>query len=90
LSAQHTVFQCSVSQDAATPVTAGTTAATGTVVATSTVVAPTPTKVAQEPLQICNGTRDQTSIVFANRGTTTSLQQFLQNLQPNVDWMPAK
>jgi hypothetical protein len=90
LRVQHTVFQCSVSQDAATPVTAGTTAATGTVVATSTAVAPAPTKVAQEPLQICNGARDQTSIVFANRGTTSSLQQLLQNLQPNVDWMPAK
>lgn len=66
LSVQHTIFQCSVSQNAAA------------------------TAVAQEPVQMCNGARDHTSIVFANRGTTSSLQQFLQNLQPNVDWMPAK
>ena len=78
LSVQHTVFQCSVSQNEAA------TAATGTA------VAQTPTAVAQDPIQMCNGARDQTSIVFANRGTTSSLQQFLQNLQPNVDWMPAK
>jgi hypothetical protein len=75
----RTAFQCNVSQQntSATPVA-------GTAVA---IVTPTPTQV---PTQLCSGTVGQTSIVFADRGTTSTLQKFFQSLQANVDWQPAK
>ena len=44
---------------------------------------------AQAPLQLCSGARENTSIVFSASGTPTSLQQFFEALQPNVNWVPA-
>jgi hypothetical protein len=75
----HTDFQCNVSQQGAS-----STAATGTAVVHAT---PATT---QAPVQLCSGIEDQTSIVFADRGSTSTLQQFFQSLKPNVDWQPAK
>ncbi len=78
---QNTSFQCNVSNALATD---GNGAATkeGTPVATST-----PTS---NPIQLCNGVREKTSIVFSARGTTPTLEQFFQGLQPDVNWMPAE
>lgn len=68
-------FQCTVSQD--TRSTAKTNS--------------TPTSTAaKDPVQLCNGIHDKTNIVFSARGTTAYLQRFFQNLQPNIDWTPAK
>ncbi len=77
--AQNTSFQCSVSGSSAAN---GATAKAGTPVAT-----PTP---AGDPIQLCNGVREKTNIVFSARGTTATLEQFFQALQPDVDWVPAK
>ncbi len=41
------------------------------------------------PLLLCTGVRDGTNIVFSARGNQTTLQQFFNNLQPNVSWVPA-
>ena len=50
----------------------------------------TPTATAtQVPLLLCTGARDTTNIVFSTRGSQTSLQQFFNALQPNVNWVPA-
>lgn len=75
----HTAFQCSVSQQ-----NTSSTAATGTAVAQGT------PSTSQAPVQQCSGTDGQTSIVFADRGSTSTLQQFFQALKPNLDWQPAK
>jgi hypothetical protein len=45
---------------------------------------------ATNPVQLCNGVREKTNIVFSARGATPTLEQFFQGLQPDVDWMPAK
>lgn len=87
-------FQCNVSQSA-TPAAAVTATATATDGATPTETAtaiPTPASVkgTQDPVQLCNGLRDKTNVVFSARGQTAALQQFFQNLQPNVDWTPAQ
>ncbi len=67
-------FQCSPSS-VATPHASGT---------------PTPVSgPAQAALQLCSGARDNTSIVFSAGGSTNSLQQFFDALQPNVNWVPA-
>lgn len=76
---QKIAFQCNVSQQ-----NASSTAATGVAVAQATPAT------SQAPVQLCSGTDDQTSIVFADRGSTSTLQQFFQALKPNVDWQPAK
>ena len=47
------------------------------------------TAAAKEPIQICTGVQKGTSIVLAARGTTDNLKTFFQNLQPNIDWVPA-
>ena len=47
---------------------------------------PTPTQV---PDQICSGVKSTTNIIFSARGTTESLQQFFNALQPNISWIPA-
>ena len=78
--AQSTSFQCSVSNPATG---SGSTAKAGTPV----VATPTPVG---DPIQLCNGVRDKTNIVFSARGTTSTLEQFFQALQPSVDWVPAK
>jgi hypothetical protein len=72
-------FQCNVSQPSAS-----STAVTGTSVAQVTPVA------TQVPVQLCSGIENQTSIVFADRGTTSTLQKFFQDLKPDVAWQPAK
>jgi hypothetical protein len=77
LRAQSAGFQCNISDNIATK-------GSGTPVAGSTPTANADT------VQLCNGARDQTDIVFSARGTTATLEQFFQALQPNVDWMPAK
>lgn len=41
------------------------------------------------PLLLCTGVRSGTNIVFSARGNQTTLQQFFNNLQPNVSWVPA-
>jgi hypothetical protein len=69
-------FQCSPSGKPAPQVPqAGT--ATPTASATAT------------PLLLCTGIRGGTNIVFSAQGTQTTLQQFFNNLQPNVNWVPA-
>jgi hypothetical protein len=82
---QHTSdFQCNVSQQESSS-TSNSDGKTGSV-ATATAVAQSK----QSPLQLCTGVRDKTSIVFSAQGQTSELKQVFQNLQPNVDWMPAK
>ncbi len=76
---QNTSFQCNVSD---TPATDGNATKKGT-----PAVTPTPTS---NPVQLCNGVREKTNIVFSARGATPVLEQFFQSLQPDVDWMPAK
>lgn len=44
---------------------------------------------AKAPVQICTGGQKGTSIVLAARGTTDDLKTFFQNLQPDIDWVPA-
>ncbi len=82
--AQSTGFQCSISGSLATNGN-GAMATPGT--ASTASVTPTSTK---NSIQLCNGVRDKTNIVFSARGTTADLQQFFQDLQPDVEWMPAK
>lgn len=41
------------------------------------------------PLLLCTGIRSGTNIVFSAQGTQATLQQFFNNLQPNVNWVPA-
>jgi hypothetical protein len=43
----------------------------------------------QAGIQICNGAHNSTNIVFSARGSASNLQQFFNNLQPNVNWIPA-
>lgn len=78
--AQNTSFQCNVSDSPAAngngAVKKGTPDAT-----------PAPTA---NPVQLCNGVREKTNIVFSARGATPTLEQFFQGLQPDIDWMPAK
>lgn len=73
---QNGAFQCSISTDESTKTKGSTPTAT---------VGP-----AQPPQQLCSGVKEKTNIVFAARGTNETLQQFFQNLQPDVDWIPAK
>lgn len=88
---QTLTFQCNVSQNAA-PTSSATNTPTTTTTPTTT-AATTPaaasTAVAKDPIQLCNGLRDKTNVVFSSRGQTASLQQFFQNLQPEQDWTPA-
>ncbi|MEO8972647.1 MAG: hypothetical protein ABI406_13740 [Ktedonobacteraceae bacterium] len=69
-------FQCSPSGSPAPKVPQGS-AATPTSSATAT------------PLLLCTGVHSGTNIVFSAPGTQTTLQQFFNNLQPNVSWVPA-
>lgn len=57
-------------------------------------IAGTPTTTASatgtaNPLLLCTGARSNTNIVFSAPGSQTTLQQFFNNLQPNVAWVPA-
>jgi hypothetical protein len=42
------------------------------------------------PIQLCSGVRDKTNITFSARWTPKQMQQFFNDLQPDVDWMPAR
>ena len=77
--AQNTSFQCNVSDAPAD----------GNGVAKKETPGATPAPTAN-PVQLCNGVREKTNIVFSARGATPTLEQFFQGLQPDVDWMPAK
>ncbi|BCL81372.1 hypothetical protein ccbrp13_38370 [Ktedonobacteria bacterium brp13] len=92
---QTLTFQCNVSQNAAptssatnTPTTT-TTPTTATTPTTTTTPTAASASVAKDPIQLCNGLRDKTNVVFSSRGQTASLQQFFQSLQPDQDWTPA-
>ncbi len=39
--------------------------------------------------QICTGVKGETNIVFSARGSTATLKQFYNALQPDVNWVPA-
>lgn len=82
---QSIPFQCNVSQPSASASPIAN--ATGTVASTPTSGT---TSTGQDPIQLCNGTRDKMNIVFSARGKTDALKQIFQNLQGDVDWMPAK
>lgn len=69
-------FQCSTSGNPAPQVPLASTA-TPTASATTT------------PLLLCTGVRSGTNIVFSARGNQATLQQFFNNLQPNMNWVPA-
>lgn len=42
----------------------------------------------QVPILLCTGVRENTNIVFSGRGTATSLKQFFDALQSDVEWVP--
>ncbi|GCF08128.1 hypothetical protein [Dictyobacter arantiisoli] len=87
-------FQCNVTQDSSPSTSTGTastaTAGTATPTVTATATVGATTSATQKSLQLCSGVRDKTNIVFSSRGTTASLQQFFQALQPDVAWEPTK
>lgn len=41
-----------------------------------------------DAVQLCSGSRATTSIILSARGTTATLQQLFQALEPNVNWIP--
>jgi hypothetical protein len=69
-------FQCSPSGSPAPKAPQGSAATTPTASATTT------------PLLLCTGVRSGTNIVFSAPGSQATLQQFFNNLQPNVSWVP--
>ena len=72
---QNSTFQCSVSIGSGSSPGKGAT--------------PTTPGTKTQPLQVCTGVRDTTNIAFSAHGTTETLQQFFNKLQPNVVWVPA-
>lgn len=80
LKSQNTSFQCNPTSTATTPT--ATTGGKGTPVTATTTPATTPT-------QLCSGAKNTTNIVLSGPGTENSLQQIFNNLQPNVNWIPA-
>lgn len=48
----------------------------------------TGTSTKQPPLELCTGAHKTTNIVFSALGSTSELQTFFQNLQPDVNWIP--
>jgi hypothetical protein len=79
LVSQNTIFQCTPSNGATSQ--ANATPKTGTPAA-----APSTTHGAS--LLLCSGAKDTTNIVLSARGSTAYLQQFFNNLQPNLTWIP--
>lgn len=77
LRSQSTTFQCSMSSSTSGAAKSTPTAMTGK------------TQTTQAPVMVCTGARDTTSIVFAARGTTDTLEKFFQALQTSVNWIPA-
>ncbi len=49
---------------------------------------PTASPTAQ-PSQLCSGAKNTTNVVLSGSGTTVQLQQIFDNLQPDIDWIPA-
>lgn len=77
LRSQSPSFQCSPAPASASSSSAVT---SGTPVATQSA--------AQSLVQVCNGARGTTNIVFAVRGKTDELRKFFDALQSGVDWIP--
>lgn len=75
LKSQQITFQCNPTGSVTTP-TAGTTP--------TPVVTPTTSSA-----QLCSGARGTTNIVLSGPGTAGHLQQIFNNLQPDVNWIPA-
>lgn len=80
LKSQNTSFQCNPTSIATTPT------ANPTGKGTPVVAAATPTAT---PNQLCSGAKNTTNIVLSGPGSESSLQQIFNNLQPNVNWIPA-
>jgi hypothetical protein len=80
LTSQNTAFQCNPTSIVTTPT--ATTGSQGTP-GTSTTATATP------PGQLCSGAKDTTNIVLSGPGSERSLQQIFNNLQANVNWIPA-
>lgn len=78
LKSQNASFQCNP--------TGTTTPTTSTTPGTATAATPSPT---QAPSQLCSGAKDTTNIVLSGPGTIDHLQQIFNDLQPNVNWIPA-
>jgi len=78
LTSQNTSFQCSPTSIVITPT--ATTGSKGTPGANAT---------ATPPGQLCSGAKETTNIVLSGPGSERSLQQIFNNLQPNVNWIPA-
>ncbi|HEX7734917.1 MAG TPA: hypothetical protein VF458_08640 [Ktedonobacteraceae bacterium] len=53
----------------------------------TTATTPTPTSTAAS--QLCSGAKDTTNIVLSGPGTADHLQQVFNDLQPNINWIPA-
>src|SRR5437763_7575082 len=71
-------FQCTSSNEAAPQVPHSTNSGTPAPGASPTSV----------PVLLCTGVRDNTSIVFSERGSEASLKQFFDALRPDVAWVP--
>jgi hypothetical protein len=78
LKSQNTTFQCN---GTGTPTTT-----TSGKAGTPTAATPSPTAV---PTQLCSGAKNTTNIVISGPGSVDQLQQIFNNLQPDVDWIPA-
>lgn len=78
LTSQNTSFQCNPTSIVITPT--ATTGSKGTPGAGAT---------ATPPGQLCSGAKETTNIVLSGPGSERSLQQIFNNLQPNVNWIPA-
>jgi hypothetical protein len=77
---QNTAFQCNPSN--ATTLQANSTPKAGTPIVT-------PSTAQEVPVLLCSGAKDTTNVVMSARGSSGSLQQVFQNLQPNISWIPS-
>ena len=77
---QNTAFQCNPSN--ATTAQANSTPKAGTPIVT-------PSTTQEVPVLLCSGAKDTTNVVMSARGSSGSLQQIFQNLQPNISWIPS-
>ncbi|TMC19983.1 MAG: hypothetical protein E6J34_14025 [Chloroflexi bacterium] len=73
LRSQNRAFQCSPP----TTVTGGNTTKSATAATAK-----------EDAVQLCSGARATTNIVLSARGTTATLEQFFQALEPDVNWIP--
>ena len=80
LISQNTAFQCNPS-NAVVPQTNNTPKG-GT-----PIVSPGTTQ--QVSVLLCSGAKGTTNVVMSARGSSDSLQQIFQNLQPNISWIPS-